>query len=117
MKQLIYRILAIFFIILGIIGIFLPVMPTVPFLLAALYFAADSPRLQYFLHHNILLKNYVECCQGKHVISKTQCRIALVLLWLSLIVSAILVQIWYCHLILLTVGLLVSWHLLHISGK
>ena len=50
------NILAVICIILGLIGAFLPVMPTVPFLLAALGLASDSPRLKKFLDSNPVCK-------------------------------------------------------------
>ena len=117
MKALIYHILAVFFIILGIIGIFLPVMPTVPFLLAALYFAADSPAIKNFMQSNKLLKHYLAVCQGEYKIKPLQFYGALILLWSSLIISAAAIPVWYCHMILLTVGAGVSYHLWHLRKK
>jgi len=52
-KKIIYTILALTFVILGIIGIFLPILPTTPFLILAVYFSVGScPKL-----HSMLLSN------------------------------------------------------------
>ena len=117
MKALIYHILAVFFIILGIIGIFLPVMPTVPFLLAALYFAADSPAIKNFMQNNKLLKHYLAVCRGEYKMSRGQFHGSLILLWGSLVISGLAFPIWYCRLLLLAVGLGVSYHLWHLQKK
>ena len=117
MKAVIYHILAVFFIILGIIGIFLPVMPTVPFLLAALYLAADSPAIKNFMQNNRLLKHYLEVCRGDYKMSRVQFLGALILLWGSLIISGLTIPIWYCRLILLAAGIGVSYHLWHLQQK
>src|SRR4051812_7637760 len=52
-------------ILLGIVGIILPVMPTVPFLLVAAWAASrSSPRLHHWLHNHprfgVLLRNWEE---------------------------------------------------------
>jgi len=53
LKKIIYILLAISFVILGIIGIFLPILPTTPFLILAVYFSLGScPKL-----HDMLLNN------------------------------------------------------------
>ncbi len=53
LKKIIYILLAVSFVILGIIGIFLPILPTTPFLILAVYFSVGScPTL-----HNLLLNN------------------------------------------------------------
>jgi len=52
-KKIIYLISGLFFVILGIIGMFLPILPTTPFLIIAVYFFVESsPKL-----HKMLLNN------------------------------------------------------------
>ena len=116
MKQLFYRILAIFLVVLGVIGIFLPVMPTVPFLLAALYFAADAPEIKRFIYHNRLLSKYLECYQEKRKVSKFMKYGMLTTLWISLGISWFWVDWWWCRAILLIVGFAVSWHLMRLKS-
>ncbi len=53
MKRKAYACLAAFFLMLGVIGIFLPVMPTVPFMLAAAWAASKgSPKIHAWLHNH-----------------------------------------------------------------
>lgn len=115
MKRFVFRILSVFFIILGIIGIFLPVMPTVPFLLAALYFAANDPAVKNFLYTTPMLREYLDYSNGKKPLSMIQRIASITLLWLSLAVSFFLIDILWCRIILIGVGIGVSIHLLLIG--
>lgn len=81
---------------LGVVGIFLPLLPTTPFLLlAAFLFIRSSDRLYVkLMEHPVLgtyIKNYVE---EKGLPQKTKV-IVLTLLWISIIVSMVLSgQLW-----------------------
>lgn len=99
--------------ILGIIGIFLPVMPTTPFvLLAAACFARSSTKM-----HNMLLlnryfgdtiRNYES---GKGLSRKVKIR-AVSLLWFSLICSTVLSGSFAVGFILFAAGVGVTAYLL-----
>ncbi|MDO4281852.1 MAG: YbaN family protein [Peptococcaceae bacterium] len=64
---------------LGTLGIFLPVLPTVPlYLLAAFLFAKSSERLnRWFVGTELYKKNLENYLSGKGITFKSKCRIAL----------------------------------------
>lgn len=113
MKQLLLRIAGILCIGLGILGLFLPVLPTTPFaLLAASSFAASSPRLYAWLirnkHLGPFVKNYRDGCG----VPKKRKREAILFLWGMLCVSAAIFRQPLVWGILLLVGCGVTLHLL-----
>ena len=74
--------------VLGVIGIFLPVLPTTPFiLLAAFCFAKGSPRVhQWMLRHALIgpiLRNWEE----HHSLTRRTKSVAIISMWLMLCVS------------------------------
>lgn len=103
---------------LGMIGTFVPVLPTTPFLiLAAALSYKSSPKLRkWLLEHpvfGVTIQNYLQ----NRTISTSALRKALVTLWLGMLVSIILVQkLWVTVLLLLTGGL-VSLYLLRLNRE
>ena len=98
---------------MGILGIFLPVLPTTPFLLlsAFLYLRSSEKLYRWLVSHRILgiyIHNYL-AYRAVTIGTKVY---ALIFLWVSLIISMILVNIWWVQLILLLVGIGVSTHIL-----
>ena len=105
-----------FFVGLGVLGIFLPVLPTTCFLLlAASCYAKSSARLHHWIMYNkwfgAYLRNYRA---GKGIPQKTR-MYTLSLLWLSLAYSGLFVidTLWI-QLILALVGAGVTLHLFSI---
>lgn len=103
---------------LGLIGIFLPVMPTVPFLLLAGYcFSKSSPRWHKWLQSNKYLRYYLENYSKRygvpmHVKVKT-----LVFLWISLGIAVFFHDdLWY-WMLLWAVGSGVTIHILMLKTK
>lgn len=98
---------------LGVIGIFIPILPTTPFLLLSLFLFTRSSQKMYdrILHHRILgsyVRDYV-----KHRAIQKKARIrTLILLWLTLLLSIILVDQLTVRILLGVVGLGVSAHVL-----
>ena len=100
---------------LGIVGMFVPVLPTVPFLLlAAACFARSSERLHDWLvtHPRLgpLVRDYLD---GRGIPEQTR-RKAIFLLWASILLSIFLVAQLAVRLLLLTVAVGVTWYLLRL---
>ncbi len=91
-------------IVLGVIGIFLPVLPTTPFiLLAAWCFSRSSQRFHHWLRHHkhfgLIVRTWED---GKGISRKIRTR-ALVLLWVSLVSSSLIMgRLWVAIVLLLT---------------
>lgn len=101
---------------LGVIGAFLPILPTTPFLiLATLLSYNSSPKIrQWLLEHPVFgdtIQNYLE----NRSITFTALRRALITLWLCLFVSICLVSNIWVSTLLLVIGGLVTLYLLRLQ--
>lgn len=100
-------------VILGVVGIFLPIMPTTPFiLLAAWCFAQSSPRFHQWLrnhkHLGLIVRSWED---GNGIPRKVRNRV-IFLLWFSLCFSTLLLRSWPIGLVFLAVGVGVTVYLL-----
>lgn len=103
---------------LGIVGVFVPIMPTTPFVLvAAACFGVTNPKLHQYLLQNKYLGPYIENHQSKQGVAPIVKRNSLLFLWTSLLVSAIIVRSAVVLAILLLVGIAVSVHILMIKSR
>ncbi|RLG24204.1 DUF454 domain-containing protein [Methanosarcinales archaeon] len=118
-KRLVHTLLVVagtFFVGLAIVGIFLPVLPTVPFLLlASACYAKSSKRFHNWLLNNkwfgIYLKNYQE---GKGIPLKMKI-LSISLLWATIIFSGVfIIHILFVRIILILIAIGVTIHILHI---
>lgn len=96
-------------VVLGVIGIFLPLLPTTPFLLLASWcFARSSRKFHTWLHEHKRLGPMVSAWEsGEGLETKVKLRIIL-FLWLSMGLSMILVQRWPATFSLIFIGSCVS---------
>lgn len=94
---------------LGVIGIFLPLLPTTPFLLlTAACYLRSSPRFYHWLvSHPILSKYLLAYLDGKGIPRKAKV-FTTVPLWFSLLFSCYLVPVTWVRIGLITVGLAVT---------
>ena len=77
------------FVALGVVGIFLPVMPTTIFLLlAAACFVRSSDRLHHWLQNHRVLGTYLRAVEGKSGMPRRAKITTLVVLWISILCSA-----------------------------
>lgn len=97
---------------LGFVGIFLPVLPTTPFLLlAAFCYLRSSQRMYNWLMNHRIFGAYIYCyVTYKAIPKKTRAR-GILFLWLTLMISMLLVRSWHLRLFLMVVGVAVTTHL------
>jgi len=106
-----------FFIGLGIVGIFVPVLPTTPFLLisATLYAKSSKSFYNWLVNNKILgryIKNYRE---GKGIPLKLKI-ITIVLLWITIGCSAIFaIDIFWVRVMLVIIAIGVTIHIIRIK--
>ena len=98
---------------LGVVGIFVPLLPTTPFLLlAAACFLRSSERLYTWLTHHWLLGDYIRCYIRYRAISVKARVLGISLLWLFIGYSAVFVaQALWLRALLLLIALGVTIHL------
>lgn len=99
--------------ILGMVGIIIPVLPTTPFLLlAAFCYLRSSKGLYNWLTHHRIFGNYIVQYMSYKALPRRAKISALIFLWLSLAISIVLIPGLHLRILLLAVGLGVSVHLL-----
>ena len=98
---------------LGVIGIFLPVLPTTPFLLlAAACFARSSPRFYHWLVEHPRLGPWIrDYLEGNGIPLKGKVY-AIGLMWVSILFSCYLVPMPWARGFMLTSALLVTIYIL-----
>lgn len=99
---------------LGLVGIFIPILPTTPFLLlAAFFFARGSDRALGWLLHNRWFGPYISNYRSGLGIALRDKVITLSLLWFSIAACAVfLIEIGWLRLLLVAVAAGVSIHIL-----
>ena len=113
MKAL-YILLGTVSLILGIIGIFLPLLPTTPFLLltAALYMRS-SPRLYDWLLHQKYLGNYIRNFRENKAIPLRAKIVSVSLIWITILHCVFfIVPYWWLKIVLLLIAAGTSRHIL-----
>ena len=102
---------------IGIIGIFLPLLPTTPFLiLAAVCFSKSSEKAHQWLLHNKWCGEYIRNYIEKKGISLRHKIFSLFLLWITIGYSAFFVaeHLWL-RFLLVAVAFGVTWHIVSMA--
>jgi uncharacterized membrane protein YbaN (DUF454 family) len=100
---------------MGVLGIFLPVLPTTPFLLlsAALYMRSSSRLYDWLLSHKYLgpyIKNFRE---NKAIPLRVKI-ISVSMVWLTLIYCTVFVAwVWWMRVLFIAIAVGISVHILH----
>lgn len=102
---------------IGILGMFLPVLPTtIFFILAAWCFARSSEKFHHWLHHNRLFGKYLRSYRRGHGMTRGSKIFSIAFLWTGILVSCIfMTENLYVRILLLAIAIGVTWHLLAIK--
>lgn len=102
---------------LGFVGIFLPVLPTTPFVLAAAFCFASNPTMYAKIRDSPYFGEYFRAYkQGGTVSRRTRVK-ALAMVWVVMAVSIALLDETWLRIILLVICIAVTLHLLTIGRK
>ena len=104
---------------IGVIGIFLPLLPTTIFLiLASICFLKSSPKANEWLRNHKVLGGYIDNYQNKTGLTRNVKIANIVTLWTSISLSAfLLTDELYIRIILLVIAIGVTIHLAMIKTK
>ena len=108
MRKVLYISIGILSVCLGIIGIFVPGLPTTPFLLLSSWlFYKSSKRMHDFLHRSKWLGDYTRRYESKQGVSWTSKLISIGCMWTMISISAFVVlENWHFRILLLVLGLI-----------
>lgn len=114
-----YLISGIILVTIGVIGIFLPLLPTTIFLiLASICFLKSSPKANEWLRNHKILGRYIDNYQNKSGLTLNSKITNIIILWISISLSAFfLTDELYIKIILLVIAIGVTIHLLMIKTK
>ncbi len=98
---------------LGVIGIFLPILPTTPFvLLAAWCFSRSSDKFHSWLINHKQLGSIIKAWQSGDGIPPQACYKAIAMTWLGMSISMLIIAELWAVALLCSIGLAVSFYLL-----
>ena len=103
---------------LGIVGIFLPLLPTTPFLLlAAFFYSRGSERFRRWLLGNRWFGSYLRRYREHRSMTRRHKAFTLTLLWTGIGLSAgVVVSQWWARLLLAMVAVGVTAHILWLGN-
>ena len=107
LTKLINAALGLFFVALGSIGVFFPVLPTTPFLLLAAFFLArSSSKLNAWFESTDLYKNYIaDFLETRSMTMKTK-RYILTMATVAMFISGVLVDVIYARIALVLIAVI-----------
>lgn len=114
MIKLILRIVGTISLVLGLLGIVLPILPTTPFLLLTAYcYLRSAPNWHKRLLESKHLGPYIRNFQENKCIPVRVKAYAISMLWITITLSAVFaVSLWWVRLLLFAIAIGVTWHIL-----
>jgi uncharacterized membrane protein YbaN (DUF454 family) len=101
--------------VLGLLGVFLPVLPTTPFLLlSAALWVKSSPRLYEWLLNHRIFGDYIRNFRENRAIPLRAKIVSVTLLWATMSYCIFVVaneKLWL-QIVLATIAIAITWHIL-----
>lgn len=118
-RHILYNSLGILFVIIGIVGVVVPVLPTTVFLIVASgIFITVNPQMYRWLHNNRVTGSYLRVYTQGTGMSRRSKAWSITTLWITLLVSGWFVrELPWLLLLLGAVGVAVSWHIATIKPR
>ena len=117
MKIILFTGLGFLFLALGPIGLFLPLLPTTPFVLLSAACFSGSPRFRSRIMKIGFFREHMENYSKRNGLSKKTTAISLFFLWGMLLPSMLLLRRGWAFALLSAVGVAVSVHILWMARK
>lgn len=116
--KILYIILGTLSLVLGIIGIFLPVLPTTPLLLlTAFFYYRGSSRMYHWLMNHPQLGPYIRNFRENKIIPRRIKVYILVMLWASLLFCAYILQPLWLKALMMVIAIGVTLHILSYKSE
>lgn len=118
-KRIVYIILGSLFLILGAIGIFIPLLPTTPFwLLTCWFYVRSSEALYNRAMNNRYFGSYIRNYMVDKAIPLRSKIISVSIMWLSAILTSLfLIEYIWVKILLILISIGVTWHILSFPTK
>ncbi|HAY34534.1 MAG TPA: YbaN family protein [Ignavibacteria bacterium] len=102
---------------IGILGIFVPLLPTtIFFILAAWCFARSSEKFHKWLHNNKYFGKYLNDYSSGRGMTLNSKIFSITFLWIGILASALLLtDLLYIRILLIIIAVGVTWHLVTIK--
>ena len=112
LKNKLLIILGFVFLLLGAVGIFVPVLPTTPFVLLAAGCFTSSKRLSAWLENSKLFGEYIINYRERNGLSSKTVIKSLSFLWIMLMISAVWIRALWAAILMPCIGIGVTIHIL-----
>lgn len=118
-RRIVYILLGSLFLILGAVGIFIPLLPTTPFwLLTCWFYLRSSEKLYNRAMSNRYFGSYIKGFMVDKAIPIRSKVISISVMWLSAILTSVyLIEYLWMKILLMLISIGVTWHILSFPTK
>ena len=118
LRNFVYNFIGLVCVVMGTIGVFVPLWPTTVFaIVASIMFAKANPKLHSWLMQSRLLGPYLQNYHNKIGITMAYKIRTCIILWSGLMFSSVLISVYWVYIILAVVGISVTAHVFWIRTR